>query len=486
VLITGQELPPGLVVPDSVTVIGLNAPGTAGRVRFPAGGQLAYVIFTSGSTGVPKGVAVPHRALGNLVAGVGPMLVGSPGARVLQFASFSFDASVLDVVATLASGGTLVIAAAAQRADPGLLAALVRAAGVNATLVVPSLLAVLDPGALPGLARLLTGAESLTAALASAWAPGRDLVNTYGPTETTVVAATATIGSGDGIPPLGIPVANTRVFVLDRWLCPVPAGATGELYIAGIHLARGYLHQPALTAERFVPCPFGPGGERMYRTGDLAKWTSGGELMFGGRADDQVKVRGFRIEPAEIETVLAAHPQVVQAAVTVREDAPGDKRLAAYLVPADGADATGLVAAVREHAAGQLPDYMLPVMFMVLDRLPLAPNGKLDRAALPTPQLPAEPRREPKTLTEELLCQVFAEVLGIDKVGPEDDFFALGGHSLLAVRLASHVRAVLGAELAVREVFDVPTVAGIASRLGDRKSVRPLLRPRPRQEEESP
>ena len=447
------------------------------------GGGLAYVIYTSGSTGVPKGVGVGRGAV-VAFAGDGRWRSGGHG-RVLLHSAHAFDASVYEMWVPLLNGGCVVVAPRG-RLDTRAYARVVEDAGVTAAFFTTALFNVLAeeiPETLAGLREVWTGGEAVSPRsmrrVLDAAGPDLNLVHVYGPTEATVYSTCRPVTevAADAVSiPIGRPMDNTQLHVLDEQLRPAPVGVAGELYIAGAGLARGYVSRPGLTAERFVPDPFAvaPGG-RMYRTGDVVRWTADGEIEFVGRADGQVKIRGFRIELGEIETALSADPSVAQTVVVAREDQPGERRLAAYVVPAAGATADP--AALRERLALTLPDYMVPQAFVVLDAMPLNPNGKIDRRLLPAPQYVTGAGRAPRTAQEEILAGLFAEVLGLSEVGVDDDFFALGGHSLLATRLANRVRTALGADLAVGTVFEAPTVAALAPLVTGRtgSAVRPPL-----------
>ncbi|HEV2736700.1 MAG TPA: amino acid adenylation domain-containing protein, partial [Longimicrobiaceae bacterium] len=440
-------------------------PETATGVRVEPG-SLAYVIYTSGSTGRPKGVMVPHLGVCNAVAAFTAVYGIGAGARVLLFAPLHFDASVLDVFTALCSGAALVVAPREELIPGEELIGLLRRERVTHAKFTPSALAATPAAELPDLGTVMSGGEACPAEVVARWAPGRRFFNGYGPTETSVRVSVVECADGTRPPPIGRPVDNVRLYVLDPRLDPVPPGVPGELYVGGVQGARGYLHREELTAERFLPDPFAdvPGG-RMYRTGDRVRWLEDGTLDFLGRVDQQVKIRGVRIEPGEVEAVLARHPEVREAVVVALAHA-GEPRLVGYVVPGPGARPSA--AALREHAGRQLPEPMVPSAFVLLDALPLTPAGKVDRRALPGPEwgLAAEGHVAPRTPAEEILAGIWAEVLGVERVGVHDSFFDLGGHSLLATRVVSRVRAATGADLPVGALFDAPTVAGLAARIG--------------------
>ncbi|MFR9730281.1 amino acid adenylation domain-containing protein [Saccharopolyspora sp. MS10] len=424
----------------------------------------AYVIYTSGSTGRPKGVVVPHTGVAGLVATQARRVGVTEGSRVLQFASPSFDVAFWEICMGLLSGGTLVVVPADRRVPGAPLADYARRHRVTHLAIGPSVMGMFPPEVdLPEGATLLCGAEKVPADLVERWARGRRMLNCYGPTEATVNSTLWDCEPGTGTSvPIGVPDPGTRLYVLDAALRPVPPGVVGELYVSGTGLAHGYLHRPGLTAERFVADPFGPPGARMYRTGDLVRWRADGALDFAGRADDQVKIRGFRIEPGEVEAALARHPAVAQVAAVVREDRPGDKLLVGYVVSQREVEPSEL----RAHVAESLPDYLVPAAIVLVDALPLMPNGKLDRAALPAPDLAAAVGSAvPRDPAEEVLCGLFAEVLELPRVGVHDSFFDLGGHSLLAARLIARIDEALGVKLNVGSLFAAPTVAGLGARV---------------------
>ncbi|WP_265569110.1 non-ribosomal peptide synthetase, partial [Streptomyces hygroscopicus] len=468
---------PAVVAPGGVSTVLLDEHVVVQELAGLSGASLgvdvlpahpAYVIFTSGSTGRPKGVVVSHEGIVNRLAWMQERFGLSGADRVVQKTPFGFDVSVWEFFWPLSVGAALVVARPEGHRDPAYLAALVREQGVTTAHFVPSMLEAFlaDPAAADCadvLRWVVCSGEALTPAVRDrlfAVLPGVELHNLYGPTEASVDATAwrCEPGAGDGPVPIGGPVANTKLFVLDGAMNPVPIGVAGELYLSGVQLARGYANRVGLTAERFVASPFGT-GERLYRTGDMARWNADGVVEFLGRADDQVKIRGFRIEPGEIQAVIVGHPQVAQAAVVAREDIPGDIRLVAYVVK-EG-DGTELPEVVRQFVAARLPEYMVPSAVVVLDALPLSVNGKLDRKALPVPEYTTGSGRGPASVREEILCGAFAEVLGVDDVGVDDDFFRLGGHSLLAIRLVEVLRR-RGVSVSVRALFQTPTPAGLA------------------------
>jgi amino acid adenylation domain-containing protein/non-ribosomal peptide synthase protein (TIGR01720 family) len=434
--------------------------------------NLAYAIYTSGSTGKPKASLLEHRGLCNLVNAQIREFDVHPDSRVLQFASFSFDASVSEVFMALARGAALYLVDQDTLLSATRLVEFLREHEITTITLPPSVLSVLPEEDLPALRTLISAGEHCSRDLAARWWTGRRFLNAYGPSEATVCATcyrVEEIPEGSAVP-IGRPIDNVQVYLLDRDLNPVPVGVPGELHIGGVSLARGYLGRPELTAEKFIPNPFSESpGSRLYKTGDLARYLPDGNIEFLGRVDHQVKVRGFRIEVGEIEEALRQHPGVQEAVVVAREDATGDGQLVAYFVPLEGASPSARK--LRSFLAEKLPDYMVPSAYVKLEKLPLSPNGKVDRKALPSPkESRAASGREyvaPRDTLELKIVRMWEEVLDTEPVGVKDNFFDLGGHSLLAMRLLAQIQQQFGKEIPLVTLFQEPTVESLAAALRD-------------------
>ncbi|HET6232844.1 MAG TPA: amino acid adenylation domain-containing protein [Longimicrobiaceae bacterium] len=431
--------------------------------------SLAYVIYTSGSTGRPKGVMVPHGGAANMARALADGFRVTADSRVLQFASFSFDAAVEEVLTALVTGATLVLAPQDEMMPGAPLAKLLRDRRVTNATLPPSALAAMEETDCPHLRSLTSAGEALTAEQAGRWFAGRHFVNAYGPTEATVCATMSDDEDGSRKPTIGRPVPNARVYVLGGGTTLRPIGVPGEICVGGVGVARGYLRRPGLTAEKFVPDPFAADGTRLYRTGDRGRWLADGRLEYLGRMDEQVKVRGFRIEPGEIEDALLRLPGVASAAVVAREDVPGDVRLVAYVVHRAGAELPS-AGEMRDALRREMPEHMVPALYVTVDSIPLTPNGKVDRRALPAPERPADTYVAPSTPTEEALASLWAELLRAERVGSGDNFFDLGGHSLTATQMISRLRGPFGVELPLRALFEAPTLAGLAARIDAAKA----------------
>jgi amino acid adenylation domain-containing protein len=434
--------------------------------------NLAYVIYTSGSTGQPKGVQITHDSLLNLIFWHQRAFAVTATDRATQLAGPAFDATTWELWPYLTAGASLFLPDEETRVTPPLLRDWLLAHQITISFVPTALaesLMVLEWPPTTPLRFLLTGADTLHRY------PSQDvpftLVNNYGPTENTVVTTSGRVLPTDSPaspPPIGRPIANTDVYLLDEHLRPVPLGAPGELYIAGAGLSRGYLNQPALTSERFIPNPFrSEPGARLYRTGDLARYLPDGQIAFLGRVDSQIKIRGYRIEPDEIVAVLNSLPGIQASAVAAREDAVGEKSLVAYVVPRPGVEVT--LSAIRDPLQAHVPDYMIPAAFVLLEALPLTPNGKIDRAALPAPDT-ANTLRDvddavPLSPIEEQVAAIVASLLKLDHVGPDDNFFLLGGHSMLGTQLIARLADTFNVEFSLRALFDSPTVRELSAEI---------------------
>ncbi|MFI5511751.1 amino acid adenylation domain-containing protein, partial [Mycobacterium sp. NPDC051804] len=462
-VLTTADLRPRLSGHDELLVLDIDDPAAktqpgAAVVR-PSPDDVAYVIYTSGTTGVPKGVATTHHNVVQLVERLGDYL---PVSGVwTQCHSYGFDTSVWETWGPLLNGGRVaVVSDEVTRSAEDLHAVLV-AEHVDVLTQTPSAAAVLSPHGLDGVALVVAG-EACPPELVDRWAPGRVMINAFGPTETTmVVMLSAPLAAGSGAPPIGVPVPGAALFVLDPWLRAVPPGVVGELYVAGEGLAYGYVGRAGLSASRFVACPFADvDAKRMYRTGDLVSWGADGQLRYVGRADEQVKIRGYRIELGEIQAALNALAGVGQAVVVAREDRPGDKRLVGYVTETDGSTADTV--AIRAQLGERLPTYMVPTAVVVLEALPLTVNGKLDTRALPAPEyIDADRYRAPESAVEEILAGIYAQVLGMERVGVDDSFFELGGDSILSMQVVARARAA-GLVCRPKDLFAEQTVARLA------------------------
>jgi amino acid adenylation domain-containing protein len=454
----------------------LDDPAIAGEIavcRVPAvvvvpAGAAGYVIYTSGSTGRPKGVVTSRVALSAHVCWMQGVFGLGADDRVLHKTSVSFDVSVWELVWGLTCGAAVVVARPGGHRDPRYLAELVVEHKVTTLHFVPSMLEVFvrEPaaaGCVGVVRRVLCSGEALPSAVLSEAVRvlGPAVHNLYGPTEAAIDVTWWTAEGAGARVPIGRPVWNTAVLVLDRWLRPVPVGVAGEVYVSGVQLARGYHGRAGLTADRFVANPFDTGGGRLYRTGDVGLWGADGNVEYLGRADGQVKVRGFRIEPGEIDATLATHPAVSHATVLIREDHPGDQRLIAYLIP--DPDQSVTAEDLRAYLTQSLPAYMVPAGFVFLEQFPITSNGKLDRKALPAPEFTGDgDDTQPCSPTEEILAEMWAEVLGVDQIGVHQDFFDLGGNSILSLQVIARMRNAFNLDFSVKSFFDGPTVALLA------------------------
>ncbi|XOF35365.1 MAG: amino acid adenylation domain-containing protein [Candidatus Electrothrix sp. YB6] len=450
-------------------------------------GDLAYIMYTSGSTGRPKGVLVPHQGLCNLAQYQIRLFDVRPTSRYLQFASLSFDPSISDIITSLCAGARLCLIPPESSRLGAELKELLLQYKITHIDIVPPALATISGEVLPDLRAVIVGGDVCTQELVREWSQGRKIFNTYGPTEATVIATAIAYADTDQKPTIGRPISNTQVYILDRFLQPVPIGVAGELYIGGVGVARGYLNRPELTAESFLPDPFSTEKDAgMYKTGDLARWLPDGEIEFLGRIDHQVKIRGNRIELAEIENTLEKHPEVDHAVVLAHATPAGDKRLAAYTVSAVSGASRPDSDDLRKFLGNALPDYMVPSAFVSLDAFPLTPNGKVDRRALPVPDFSTYVRTTdfvaPRNALEQELAEIWSEVLGLSPLGIHDNFIEVGGHSLLAVRIIALLHERLQAELPLNRLLACPTIAELSGIVSETISSKgddagPVLQP---------